>query len=301
MADAAVARALETEPSGRADAPATARRPGGLRLRARIPLWVCCGWLALVVLCAVLAAVLPLEPFDEPVGSARQGLSWSSEPLGTDELGRSVLSRVVYGARVSLAVGFMAVGIGGVVGTAIGVVAGYFRGWIDAVVGAIVDSALAFPPLVLLLAISAMSSPSVPTLSVGLAILTIPTFARLARASSMAFAEREFVAAARTMGASHWRVLTREILPNVALPVLSFTFLLFGVVIVAEGSLSFLSLGIPPPNPSWGGMISSGRNFLETDPHLVFVPAGFLLMTVLSFNVIGERVRSRFEGPSVLS
>jgi peptide/nickel transport system permease protein len=132
-------------------------------------------------------------------------------------------------------------------------------------------------------------------LIIGLSLLGIPAFARLSRASTLALAEREFVVAARAMGARHRRIMVRELLPNVALPLSSFAFLYMAIVIVAEGSLSFLGLGIPPPQPSWGGMVNDGRPFLYTNPYLVFIPAACLLFTVAAFSVLGDRARRRFD------
>ena len=157
------------------------------------------------------------------------------------------------------------------------------------------DTMLAFPPLVLLLAITTVMTQSFRTLIIGLGVVSIPAFARLSRANTLPFAQREFVVAARSMGARHGRILFREILPNVLFPVGSYAFIVLAAIIVGEGSLSFLGLGIPPPQPSWGGMIASGRNLLATDPYLVFLPAMALLLTVFSFNIIGDRARRRFD------
>ncbi len=277
------------DPIGRA----VARPP---KQRGRWLFWLAAGWLILVSALAVLADVLPLAPYDTPVGPPleRPGWSWS-EPLGTDQLGRSMLSRLIYGARVSLSVGVAAMALGAVVGGLLGLVAGYFRRASDSVIGVLMDTMLAFPPLVLLLAITTVMTQSFRTLIIGLGVVSIPAFARLSRANTLPFAQREFVVAARSMGARHGRILFREILPNVLFPVGSYAFIVLAAIIVGEGSLSFLGLGIPPPQPSWGGMIASGRNLLATDPYLVFLPAMALLLTVFSFNIIGDRARRRFD------
>jgi peptide/nickel transport system permease protein len=259
-------------------------------------LWLAAGWLALVTVLALVADWLPIERYTVPVSSPRQPAfrTWS-EPLGTDALGRSELSRVIHGARVSLLVGIVAVAVGMVVGSAIGLIAGYFRGRLDAMIGIVTDAFLAFPALVMLLAIAATLGSSVRNLIIALAVLTIPAFVRLSRANTMVFAGREFIQAAHAMGARHRRILARELLPNVALPVASYAFILIAVVIVAEGSLSFLGLGVPPPQPSWGEMIATGRNDLDRAPHVVFVPAGVMFLTVWSFNVLGDYARRRFD------
>jgi len=174
-------------------------------------------------------------------------------------------------------------------------VAGYFRRATDSLIRILIDTMLAFPPLVLLLAITAVMTQSFRSLVIGLGVVSIPSFARLSRASTLPFTQREFVVAARSMGARHARVLFREILPNVIFPVASYAFIVLAAVIVGEGSLSYLGLGIPPPQPSWGGMIASGRDLIATDAYLVFVPAATLLLTVFAFNVVGDRARRRFD------
>jgi peptide/nickel transport system permease protein len=202
---------------------------------------------------------------------------------------------VIYGARVSLIVGVAAVALGLLAGSALGLLAGYFRGKLDALLGIVTDAFLAFPPLILLLAIAATMGASVRNLIIALAILTTPAFVRLSRANTMVFTSREFIRAARGLGARHRRILVRDVLPNVALPVASYAFVLIAVVLVAEGSLSFLGLGVPPPRPSWGEMISTGRNDLDRAPHVVFVPAAFMFLTVWSFNVLGDHARRHFD------
>lgn len=257
----------------------------------------CIAWVLLIGLLALTADRLPfLHPYTLPIGDPRVGPGFRlTEPLGTDYIGRSQLSRVIFGARVTLTVGIVSVGIGMVVGGLLGMVAGYVRGQVDAVVGVLTDALLAFPPLILLLALTGVLTQSLRTLVIALSILSIPSFVRLARAQTLVLAQREFVLAARAIGATNIRILFREILPNVVLPVGSYAFIIIAAVMVAEGSLSFLGLGIPPPRPSWGGMIAAGRDFLGDYPWEVFVPAAPLLLTVLSFNVIGDWARRRFD------
>lgn len=265
------------------------------RKRGTIAVALAATWLSVVILAALTAQWLPLEKYSVPVGDPRLPPSLTAEFLGTDALGRSVLSRMIYGARVSLLVGVLSVLIAMLVGGSIGLVAGYVRGKVESVVNVLMDSLLAFPPLFLLLVLNAVFTQSMKLLIISLAAVITPTFYRLARANTRQFAEREFVEAARSMGAPSGRIMLREVLPNIIFPVASYSFLMVAVVAVAEGSLSFLGLGIPAPVPSWGGMISAGREFLEESPALVFVPAGALLLTVLSFNVIGDRVRRHFD------
>ncbi|WP_329264585.1 ABC transporter permease [Streptomyces sp. NBC_01478] len=254
-------------------------------------------WLAVIVLAATFADILPLAPYDRPIGLPRQtpGLDSLDLLLGTDQLGRSLLSRCVYGARVSLLVGAGAGLIGSVVGTALGMVAGYLRGRTDSVIRLIADAMLAFPPLILLLALAAVLTPSVSTILIGLTLLVVPTFIRLARANTLSWASREFITAARNMGASRRRILAREILPNLLPALGAYLPVVMAALIAAEGSLSFLGMGIPPPSPSWGGMISDGKDSVGDYPHLVFVPTAFIFLTVFALNQAGDHLRHRFD------
>jgi peptide/nickel transport system permease protein len=265
-------------------------------VRGRVGVILSLSWLTIIIVLALLAPVLPLPTYYDFVGAPKvpPGLHWP-EFLGTDYLGRSVLVRLIWGTRVSLAVGLLAVLLGMIIGLAIGMTAGYFRGRTEAILTVFIDAALAFPPLILLLAITAVLQQKLSTLIIAFTLLTIPSFARLARANTLAIAQREFVLAARARGTGNFRIMRREILPNVILPTLSYSFIIVASVMVAEGSLDYLGLGIPPPTPTWGGMIASGQQFLATNPDLVFVPAVVLLLTVLSFYTLGDYGRRRLD------
>lgn len=261
--------------------------------------WISVVWLVLLVGVAVLAPVLP---FGEPENSAKTLADpilarpdvFSPNPLGTNQLGLDLLARAVYGARTSLMVSLLATAIGMVIGGAFGLVAGYLRGASDTAIGIVTNVALAFPPLVLLLALAAVLPRTSRNQALALALLVVPVNVRLSRAMALSFSQREFVLAARAMGAGRRRVMVRELLPNVAIPLLSYGFIVIAMLIVAEASLSFLGLGLPQPSPTWGNMIAEGRNgVFEVDPHLVLVPATFLFLTVLAFNLVGERLRQR--------
>jgi peptide/nickel transport system permease protein len=277
--------------------PLPAWTPRKRRRRRPVAVWIAAGWLVLIGLLALLAPLLPLTDPNELTGVVFQRPGFRlDEPLGTDGLGRSILSRIVYGGRVSLAVGAAATALALVVGGVLGLLAGYFRSWVDSIFDVLTNAMLAFPPLIFLIAVAAIVSPSVTSLIFSLAVVTLPLFARVARANSMSFMNREFVLAGRAMGARHRRIMFREILPNMVLPLLSFGLTYAAALIVAEGSLSFLGLGIRPPTPSWGVMISEARSRLRTDPHGTMVPAVVFFLTVLALNTVGDHARARLGG-----
>lgn len=252
-------------------------------------------WIGLVVFAAIFADLLPLWDPETPDFLAVHGGPSADHLLGADSLGRDILSRAAFGARASLLVGLSAVLLGILVGGTIGVVAGYRRGPLERVIMTITDAMLAFPPLVLLLALVAVLGANLRNLIIGLAIGATPTFIRLTRANTLVVAEREFVTAARGYGSKRWRVMLREVAPNVLPSVAAYGFIMIGVFIVVEGILSFLGLGVQPPTPSWGGMIAAGRQPLTEHPHVALIPAFIMFLTVLSINYIGERVRKRYD------
>ncbi len=263
------------------------------RARRRGPVvWIAIGWMALVFAVAIFAPVLPLpSPTDMDMLERRAPFSFDHW-LGTDGLGRDELARLIYGARISLIVGLCAPIIGLTIGGALGMLAGYFRGRFEALVVGSMDVLLAFPPLILALAVTAYLGQSILNLTLILGVLGIPAFMRVARAATLSLARREFVIAAEALGATHARILLRELLPNVMLPLLAFFLLGVAVTIVAEGALSFLGLGVPPPISSWGSMIGEGRESLDVAPRLAFLPAIAMFLTVLSFNLVGDSLRA---------
>jgi len=250
-------------------------------------------WIVLIALAAIFADILPIaSPTDIDFLSKRAPPGTPGHLLGTDHLGRDELSRLIYGARVSLTVGLLAPVIGVVIGGCLGMLAGYFRGPWETLITGGADVLLAFPPLVFALAVTTYLGQSIPNMILVIGILGIPAFTRVARAVTLTLSQREFVVAARALGATHARILLRELLPNVALPLLAFFLLLVAVTIVVEGALSFLGLGVPPPAPSWGSMIGEGRESLDITPRLAFMPAGVMFATVLAFNVVGDTLRA---------
>ncbi|MET7402070.1 ABC transporter permease [Dactylosporangium sp. NPDC005572] len=250
-------------------------------------------WIAVVVLAAVTADLLPLPDPNEVTNAFSAMPGTAGHLLGTDSIGRDVLSRIVHGARISMAVAIGATGIALVIGVTLGMLAGYFRGATDSAIGLFVNFTLAFPPLIFLIAMVTALQPGLATLVVALALLGVPNFARVARANTIAFADREFVTAAKALGARPLRILTRELLVNVMLPIMSLALVVMATLVVAEGTLSFLGVGVPPPAPSWGGMLAAGRESLSDNPQLVLVPALFFFLTVFAFNRLGDWARGR--------
>ena len=264
-----------------------------MRTRRLGPLfWIAAAWLIFVFSVAALADLLPLvSPTDMDMLERRQPPS-TTHWFGTDGLGRDELARLIYGARISLTVGLCAPVIGITIGGAFGMLAGYFRGRFETLVVGGMDVLLAFPPLILALAVTAYLGQSLLHLTLIVGVLGIPAFMRVARATTLTLARREFVVAAQALGATHARILLRELLPNVFLPLLAFFLLGVAVTIVVEGALSFLGLGVPPPLSSWGSMIGEGRESLEIAPRLAFIPAVTMFLTVLSFNLVGDTLRA---------
>jgi peptide/nickel transport system permease protein len=261
------------------------RRLGGL--------FVCAvGWIALIGLAAIFANLLPIASPTDMDLLGKRALPSAAHLLGNDQLGRDELSRLIYGGRISLTVGLLAPMIGVTIGGTLGMLAGYFRGRLETLAIGGVDVLLAFPPLVFALAVTAYLGQSTLNITLVIGVLGIPAFTRVSRAVTLTLSEREFVTAARALGATHARILIRELLPNVALPLLAFFLLGVAVTIVVEGALSFLGLGVPPPAPSWGSMIGEGRESLDIAPWLAFLPAGFMFATVLAFNIVGDTLRA---------
>jgi peptide/nickel transport system permease protein len=269
--------------------------------------WLSLFWLAALTFTAIFAGLLPLAEYKDTTktisvpGNATPNLL-SKHPLGTNNFSLDLLSRCIYGARVSLLTVTLAVGISMIIGGTIGMFAGYFRGWLDVVTGVFTDAILSFPPLILLVALAAvLGQPKTVQAAVlkngiALAIVGIPTMVRLSRANTLVFAQREFVLASRSMGAKGSRIIFRELMPNVILPIISYAFIIVAVLIVAEGSLAFLGLGLQQPQPTWGNMIAEGGlTVLREHPHIPLVPGIFMFLTVFSFNRVGERARNLWD------
>ncbi len=250
----------------------------------------------LFTLLAILAPVIaPYSPTKQKVTNARMPPS-AENWLGTDELGRDTLSRVLYGGQISLQVGFVAVGIALLIGTALGLIAGYWsNSSADQVIMRVMDGLLSFPALVLALAIVAGLGPSkqgeMPKAIWAIALVTIPAYARLTRGQVLSVRERDFVTAARTVGAADVRIIVRHILPNVTAPLIVQSSLGIAGAILTEAALSFLGLGVQPPTPSWGYMLAVGRSYLDLAPWIVIGPGAAIFLTVLGFNFLGDGIR----------
>jgi peptide/nickel transport system permease protein len=248
----------------------------------------------------VLIGIILMSIFDETlapqgnneidVDNRLESPSWA-HPFGTDDLGRDILSRVILGAGVSLRVGFLAVGIALVIGTLVGLLAGFYGRWVDDVLMRVMDMFFAFPAVLLAIAILAVRGPGSGNTALAIGIVYIPIFARVTRASVLGVREEVYVRASRSVGASDWRLLTRHVLPNAAPPIIVQTSISLAFAVLAEAALSFLGLGTQPPNPSWGLMLAEGRGFIDLAWWLAFFPGMAIFLTVLCFNLLGDGLR----------
>jgi peptide/nickel transport system permease protein len=258
-------------------------------------LWLSAG-IAMLTLFALSALFAPLLAPQDPL---RQNLdedlvSYSVEhPLGTDKLGRDILSRTIYGARISLIVGCATVALSVTIGFALGSLSGYFGGWVDQSMMRLVDILMAFPGILLAIAFTAVLGPGLDHVVLALCLIGWTTYARLVRGEILALREREFIHAARALGCRPTRIILRHLLPNLLPPLLIQATFGLAAAIVAEGSLSFLGLGIESPTPSWGSMLNDGRQFLLVAPHLTSYPGLALMLTVLALNLVGDALQDR--------
>ena len=271
------------------------------RRRLGFGFWLCVAWLAIMLFVALFTPLLPLKSpttnyVDSALGRPPYAPSWKHW-FGTDKDARDVFARTLHGARISLTVGFSAITAGFLIGGTVGVISGYFRGWIDRVSSFVFVVLLSFPSLVLAILLTSLIERSLLTVSLVLGLLSIAPVGRLARAATLQYADREFVLAARQIGAKDRRIIIKEILPNVAIPMSSLALLGMAVAVVAEGGLAFLGLSVEK-GITWGGLIQLGSDSaktLEKAPWISFFPILMLFLTVLSLNFAGDRLRTYFD------
>jgi peptide/nickel transport system permease protein len=255
------------------------------------------GLVFIILLCLMAIFADFLVPYDPiEIVSGMRGVAPSPEhPLGWDHVGRDMLSRVIYGARPALIVGLVASAVSVIIGVLIGLVAGYFGDWIDTILSRLIDTLMAFPIIALLIVLAAVLGPSLVTTVVVIGVTTWARYARVVRGDVLSLKEREFILAARASGVKDSRIIWRHLLPNVLGPVIVLASLGVGSIIILESALSFLGLGIRPPNPSWGGILADGRAYIIQYPHISIAPGVMIVLTVLAFNFFGDGLRDALD------
>jgi peptide/nickel transport system permease protein len=289
---------------------------GVVKKRLGFGAWLAIAWLVILLFLMVFASVLPIDPprertsglaFQQPFCTASDCVS--GHPLGGDAIGRDMISRLVYGARNSMFIGVGAVVIGFVIGGSLGLIAGYYRGRTESIIVGFLDVLLSVPAVILALSLAIFLQERVQdvvgssetagrlTLTFALGIVAIPSIGRITRANTLVWSQREFVTAARAQGAKNFRIMFREVLPNVVPAMAAIALLALAVLIIAEAALSILGAGITPPAPTWGNIIVEGFDYLTNGraPHIVFEASAAIFLTVLSINFLGDAVRARFD------
>ena len=257
--------------------------------------------LSIVILLSVFAPLLtPYGPSEQIRGSELLGMSWT-HPFGTDFLGRDIYTRTLYGSRVSLIAGALAVVLGALLGTFMGITAGYLGGWVDAVMMRVSDAISAFPAILLAAAVVAILGPGFIQVAIAIAIAQSPLFARLARSIALIERQQEYVEAAQSMGARSGRIMMRHILPNSMGPLIVQASLSVGIAILLEAGLSFLGLGVQPPTPSWGQMLSDALRFIDIIPAYAIFPGIALTVVLVAINLLADALRDRLDPQHVTS
>ena len=253
------------------------------------------GLLALLGICALFAPwIAPYDPNAQDYRAILQGPS-AAHWLGTDHTGRDMLSRLIYGSRVALSIGFTAVGAAVLIGGIFGLVAGYARGIVDEAIMRVMDALLAFPSVLLALGIMAALGPGITTIIIAIAVAEVPMFARITRSQVLSVRERDFVVATQAIGAGPMRIVFRHIVPHITSPVVVMATIAVGHAILTEAALSFLGLGIQPPTASWGAMMRNGFAYMDRAPWLSAFTGLFILLTVLALNLAGDTLRDRLD------
>ncbi len=247
-----------------------------------------------VVLASLAPILAPYDPIQTSFMTVRQAPSWAWW-LGTDELGRDILSRMLFGARASMLAGVVSVTIAMLIGVPLGLLAGYFGGWIDAVISRLTDALLAIPFLILAIALTAFLGPSLMNAMIAIGVSVAPRFVRITRGQALTVSAEDYVQSARALGASDARIIVRHVLPNVMAPLIVQATITVATAIIAEASLSFLGLGLQPPDPSWGSMLNTGKSFMVQAPWMSIFPGLAIFLVVLGFNLLGDGVRDALD------
>jgi peptide/nickel transport system permease protein len=285
---------MSTRAFATADAAVAPRRGGFAAARNRLMQVGVAVVLAMIALAVCADWVSPYDPIAMKVSDALKAPSWA-HPFGTDRFGRDVLSRTIHGTRIALGVALSSIAIAAVLGTTLGLVGGYFGGWLDLAIGRVMDVLFSFPTLILAIAIAAMLGPGLTNAALAIAVVYAPLFSRVARGPVIAEREKEHVMAALGLGAGAARVILRHILPNVLAPLIVQISVSLAYAILVEASLSYLGLGTQPPAPSWGVMLNEGRTYLETAPWMSIFPGVAIMLAVLGFNLLGDGFREALD------
>ncbi|TVY07099.1 nickel transporter permease [Paenibacillus cremeus] len=259
--------------------------------RAMVGLWM----VVVFIVVALLARwIAPYDPYAQNMQIMLESPSWS-HPFGTDEFGRDILSRILYGSQISLMIGIVGVLISVVLGVALGTIAGYFGGKLDALIMRIMDIFMAFPSFLLALAIVSVLGPSMLNLMIAIGIFSVPTFSRISRGAVISVKNKEYIEAARAMGATNALIIFKHVIPNSIAPIIVLSTLRIATAILTASGLSFLGMGAQPPTPEWGAMLSTGREYLRTSPHVSTIPGLAIMFMVLAFNMLGDGLRDALD------
>lgn len=259
--------------------------------RALVGFWMVVVFVGIAVFAQAIA---PYDPIEQNMDVILQPPS-ASHPFGTDEYGRDILSRIIYGSQISLMIGIVGVLISVVVGVGLGTISGYFGGRADMLIMRVMDIFMAFPSFLLALAIVSVLGPGMVNVMIAIGIFSVPTFARISRSAVISVKNKEFIEAAKSMGASHARVIFKHVLPNSVAPIIVLSTMRIATAILTASGLSFLGMGAQPPTPEWGAMLSTGREYLRTAPHVSTIPGLAIMFMVLAFNMLGDGLRDALD------
>lgn len=249
----------------------------------------------LFLLIAILAKfIAPYDPFEYDMENLLNGPTLA-HPFGTDQFGRDVLSRIIFGSQISLMIGIVGVGISIVIGVSLGAIAGYFGGLVDIIIMRFMDVLMAFPGFLLALAIISILGPSMINVMIAIGVFSIPVFSRIMRSTVITIKYKEFVEASTSLGGGHFYILRKHIIPNSIAPIIVLSSMRIATAILSAAGLSFLGLGAQPPSPEWGAMLNEGREYIRTSPHLSTFPGLIIMLVVLGFNMLGDGLRDALD------